>query len=86
MSSYQRKKVKLEGKKLEYKNKYKYLGQILATEKRVTLELNIRITKACRSFWTLKSFFKSKNVPKYKHSKQLCHTHFDTWGTYLRIN
>jgi Reverse transcriptase (RNA-dependent DNA polymerase) len=59
----------IDGWKIEKVEEYKYLGQIVSFQHKMTKELDTRISAAWRSFWALKKFLLSE-LPIY-HKRNL---------------
>ncbi|CAG4915287.1 unnamed protein product [Colias eurytheme] len=55
--------ILLDSNQIEYVDEYTYLGQIIAPENQMQKEINIRINKAWKRFWSLKEVMKNPHMP-----------------------
>ena len=50
----------VNGKQVEYVDEFTYLGQTLSIKNRIDKELNVRIAKGWKKYWSLKNIMKRK--------------------------
>jgi hypothetical protein len=71
MTNGAKKHIKMDGKDMEYVEEYVYLGQVISPINQTSKEIQTRIDKAWKKFWSLKEVLKSNEVPTYHKFKIL---------------
>lgn len=63
MTNHIKSPIFLNSNQIEYVDEYTYLGQIIAPENQMQKEINVRISKAWKRFWSLKEIMKNPHIP-----------------------